>query len=61
MILGGKLFGIMGIIFFIPLMSVVYSLLRDATNRRLAIKEAQYAAEAPAKSVPPDPQEWDGE
>lgn len=48
-ILGGKLFGIMGIIFFIPLMSVIYSLLRDATNRRLAIKEAQYAAEAPPK------------
>lgn len=60
-ILGGKLFGIMGIIFFIPLMSVFYSLLRDATNRRLAIKEAQYAAEAPAKSGPAEPLEWDGE
>lgn len=60
-ILGGKLFGIMGIIFFIPLMSVVYSLLRDATNRRLAIKEAQYAAEAPAKTGPAETPEWDGE
>lgn len=60
-ILGGKLFGIMGIIFFIPLMSVFYSLLRDATNRRLAIKEAQYAAEAPAKPGPAEaPKEWDG-
>ena len=60
-ILGGKLFGIMGIIFFIPLMSVIYSLLRDATNRRLAIKEAQYAAEAPAKPPAAEPVEWDGE
>ncbi len=61
-VLGGKLFGIMGIIFFIPLMSVIYTLLGQATNRRLAIKEAQYAAEAPAKNGgPAEPLEWDGE
>ena len=45
-ILGGKLFGIMGIIFFIPLMSVVYALLGDAVNHRLAVKAAQAEAEA---------------
>lgn len=50
---GAKTFGILGIIFFIPLMSVVYTLLREATNRRLAIKEAQYAAEAPTKGRAP--------
>ena len=49
-LIGAKMFGILGIIFFIPLMSVLYTLLRENTNRRLAIKEAQYAAEAPAKS-----------
>ncbi len=54
---GAKTFGILGIIFFIPLTSVVYTLLRESTNRRLAIKEAQYAAEAPAKGSAPDPSE----
>ncbi len=32
---GGKLFGIVGMLFFIPLTSVVYSLLRLNVNHRL--------------------------
>ena len=34
-LLGGKLFGILGMIFFIPLVAVIYSLVRDNTRRRL--------------------------
>ena len=34
-LLGGKLFGILGMIFFIPLVAVIYSLVRDNTKRRL--------------------------
>ena len=33
-ILGGKLFGIIGMIFFIPLMAVVYTLVREDIQRR---------------------------
>ncbi len=54
---GAKTFGILGIIFFIPLTSVLYTLLREATNRRLAVKEAQYAAEAPVKGAAAKPPE----
>lgn len=34
-LLGGKLFGILGMIFFIPLVAVIYSLVRDNTKSRL--------------------------
>lgn len=34
-LLGGKLFGLPGIIFFIPLMAVLYTLVRENTNRKL--------------------------
>ena len=34
-LLGGKLFGIIGMIFFIPITAVLYTLVRDYTNRRL--------------------------
>ena len=34
-LLGGKLFGILGMIFFIPLVAVIYSLVRDNTKLRL--------------------------
>lgn len=34
-LVGGKLFGLPGIIFFIPLVAVLYSLVREDTNRRL--------------------------
>lgn len=40
-LLGGKLFGVMGILFFIPLTSVLYTLLRDDTNQKLARKKQQ--------------------
>lgn len=38
-LIGGKLFGIVGIIFFIPLAAVVYALFRDDVNRRLERKK----------------------
>lgn len=37
-ILGGKLFGIVGIIFFIPFFAVIYTLVKEITNRRLERK-----------------------
>jgi len=37
--LGGKLFGILGIIFFIPLISVVIELVKEDANRRLEQKK----------------------
>ena len=36
--LGGKFFGLIGMIFFIPLTSVIYQLLRDMVNNRLEHK-----------------------
>lgn len=39
-LLGGKLFGLAGIIFFIPLVAVLYSLVREDTNNKLQHREA---------------------
>ena len=38
--LGGKFFGLLGMIFFIPLTSVIYQLLRDMVNNRLSSDKA---------------------
>ncbi|MCM1537103.1 MAG: AI-2E family transporter [bacterium] len=38
-LLGGNLFGIVGIIFFIPFVAVVYALVRDHADSRLAEKD----------------------
>lgn len=40
-LLGGKLFGIVGVIFFIPLVAVVYTLVKEATNKRLKEKKME--------------------
>lgn len=40
-LIGGKLFGLMGIVFFIPLAAVAYTLVREATARKLNAKAAQ--------------------
>lgn len=37
-LIGGKLFGLAGIIFFIPLAAVLYTLVREDTNRKLKEK-----------------------
>ena len=42
-IVGGKLFGVVGIVFFIPLASVIYTLVRDDTLAKLAHKQGQDA------------------
>lgn len=36
---GGKLFGLVGVLFFIPLTAVIYVLIRDNTNKKLAKKQ----------------------
>lgn len=38
-LIGGKLFGILGIVFFIPLTAVAYTLVRDYINKRLDKKD----------------------
>jgi len=38
-LIGGKLFGILGIVFFIPLTAVAYTLIRDYINKRLDKKD----------------------
>ena len=40
-LVGGKLFGIVGIVFFIPVVAVLYELFREWTNARLAEREAE--------------------
>lgn len=40
-LVGGKLFGIVGIVFFIPIVAVLYELFRQWTNARLAEREAR--------------------
>ena len=42
---GGSLFGVAGMLIFIPLMSTLYSLLRDDVNRRNAGKVAKIKQE----------------
>lgn len=37
-LLGGSLFGILGIIFFIPLFAVIYTLIKESAEKRLAKK-----------------------
>ena len=39
--IGGKLFGIIGIIFFIPLTAVILELVKEDSCRRLRTKEEQ--------------------
>lgn len=38
-LIGGNLFGVLGMIFFIPLTAVVYQLLREHTNKKLNLKK----------------------
>lgn len=38
-LLGGNLFGLPGIIFFIPLTAVIFTIIRDATRRRLSLRK----------------------
>lgn len=50
-LVGGKLFGLLGMIFFIPLTAAIYSLLREDTNERLKKKQLAQDWEAGDKSV----------
>ncbi len=53
-ILGGQLFGLVGIIFFIPLTAVVCQLTAQSTNRRLQTKGRSPADAAKAETAPPE-------
>ncbi|MGN0707870.1 MAG: AI-2E family transporter [Faecalibacterium sp.] len=48
--IGGSMFGILGMLVFIPLLSTVYALVRDSVN-------ARNAAKAAAEAAPPVPEE----
>ena len=54
--LGGSMFGIAGMLVFIPTVSVIYQLLRDAVRSRLQSRTARPAPDPPARpdsSAPP--------
>lgn len=40
-LIGGNLFGLMGMIFFIPVVSVIYTLIKEDTDKRLEIKKQE--------------------
>lgn len=40
-LIGGKLFGLMGMIFFIPLVSVIYTVVKEDTDKRIAKKKQE--------------------
>lgn len=44
-LIGGRLFGLMGMIFFIPLVSVVYTLLKEDVDRRITAKKDEVPPE----------------
>jgi len=50
-ILGGKLMGLLGMIFFIPLVAVLMTLLKEYTSMRLERKNAANAPDAETQSV----------
>lgn len=54
--IGGSLFGVLGMLCFIPLVSTAYSLLRESVNRRNLVKQKGEAAEPQSSKV----QEMDG-
>ncbi|HIZ40625.1 MAG TPA: AI-2E family transporter [Candidatus Anaerobutyricum stercoris] len=47
-LIGGNLFGILGMIFFIPLVAVLYQLVKEYTNKKQAMQQATAAAAANA-------------
>lgn len=47
-LIGGNLFGILGMIFFIPLVAVLYQLVKEYTNKKQAMQQAATAAAANA-------------
>ena len=46
-LIGGNLFGILGMIFFIPLAAVFYQLLKEYTNRKLAMQSIPASESTP--------------
>ncbi len=43
-LIGGNLFGILGMVFFIPLVAVLYQLIKEYTNKKQALQQAAAAA-----------------
>lgn len=58
---GGSLFGVGGMLVFIPITSTVYSLLRDDVNRRNQAKAERIGQNEPAKELPADDEEVEKE
>lgn len=54
---GGSLFGLVGMIFFIPLTTVIIMLLREYTESKLAKKNAKTADALPTEDNTADPEE----
>jgi len=52
--LGGSLFGVAGMLFFIPLLATIYTLLRENVNARNAGKQAEVMAEEEMSGEAPD-------
>ena len=64
-LVGGAAFGVLGMIFFIPVMAVVYILLKESVNARIerkmaAARQAQTAEEDAALQVLEDEEPADG-
>ena len=46
---GGKLYGVVGMLVFIPLCSVLYALLRDSVHSRLGLEPVEHQVDANAR------------
>ncbi len=55
-LVGGAAFGVLGMIFFIPVMAVVYTLLKETVNARIERQKAAAAAAADILVPPADPE-----
>ena len=42
-LIGGNLFGVLGMVFFIPLVAVLYQLVKEYTNKKQALQQAAAA------------------
>lgn len=53
-LIGGNLFGVLGMVFFIPLVAVLYQLVKEYTNKKQALQQAATAASAASKKTKAD-------
>ena len=53
-LIGGNLFGVLGMVFFIPLVAVLYQLVKEYTNKKQALQQTAAAASAASKETKAD-------